>query len=274
MRVGETKKERSYQLMNYFMESPKEAQRLATKTNPVKLCDQLLRAGLIKGMRFVDVGCGSPIAVQQANSITDALATGIDSSEKRIGEMAKSTQSPLVEFLTGDCYKLPLEDNSYDFGWSRFLFEYLKHPKNALHELLRVVKPGGIVCVADLDNQLSTFYPLENSNLELIDEALLLLKGTGFDSQVGRKLPKMFRDLGLKDIEVFVEPHQIFYGNMPKEEITNWQIKMDTAARYLETVSDELFAWQDMFDRILSGLRSGHIFYYSTLIQVVGKVPL
>ncbi|CAA0137294.1 putative methyltransferase [Mycolicibacterium vanbaalenii] len=40
---------------------------------------------------------------------------------------------------------LPYPDNSFDIIYSRFVFEHVEHPTDVARELLRVVKPGGVV---------------------------------------------------------------------------------------------------------------------------------
>lgn len=56
-----------------------------------------------------------------------------------------------VLVLQANVYSLPFADNTYDVitGWGLLL--YLSEPQKALHEMLRVLKPGGIMAFVSSD---------------------------------------------------------------------------------------------------------------------------
>lgn len=49
--------------------------------------------------------------------------------------------------VIADVYKLPFEDNSVDAVIAESLLEHLKEPERAVKEILRVLKPGGILYI-------------------------------------------------------------------------------------------------------------------------------
>src|SRR5262245_31959507 len=107
---------------------------------------------------------------------------GVDRSAERLaqGQRLAADQGLAIDFLRGDAMRLPVPAAGVDFAWSRFLFQYLPAPASALAELVRVVRPGGVVAVADLDGQFGQFYPLDSGVQEDLTEALRLLAETGF----------------------------------------------------------------------------------------------
>lgn len=50
--------------------------------------------------------------------------------------------------VVADVHDLPFRDNSADAVISEFMFEHLKNPRLAVSEILRVLKPGGMVYIS------------------------------------------------------------------------------------------------------------------------------
>jgi ubiquinone/menaquinone biosynthesis C-methylase UbiE len=100
------------------------------------------------GWRIADVGCG-PGAFAEALSARGALVTAIDSSPAMLEAVAaRSLGSELVE---ADALSLPLATGSHDAACLVQVLEYLPDPIAALREAGRIVRPGGVVLVADTD---------------------------------------------------------------------------------------------------------------------------
>ncbi len=74
--------------------------------------------------------------------------------------------------ITGDPWRLPFEDGSFDAALSCGVLEHVEHPEASLGELRRVLRPRGTLYVYKLPNRLSY--------LELIARALRMYHhGTG-----------------------------------------------------------------------------------------------
>jgi ubiquinone/menaquinone biosynthesis C-methylase UbiE len=256
----------------YLMESPHEGERLRQKTDLAFAEANLRMAGLRQGMRSIDVGCGIGMLTMLMHQISGhARTVGVDGSAARIEAARRRAAPPRtdVEFLTADIRALPHEDNSFDFSWSRFVFEYLGDPEVVLAEMKRVTRPGGVVAVADLDSQLSNFHPQSSVTAETMHEAFNLLAKHGFDPCVGRKLYAMFKRAGLHDIEATVVPYQTFCGGLPSGARENWQQKLAVAGATLTSL-DPSVPWDELAKRVLHDMSREDSFYYSTLIVVSG----
>jgi ubiquinone/menaquinone biosynthesis C-methylase UbiE len=57
----------------------------------------------------------------------------------------------LADALAADAHSLPFEPDSFDGAWADRAFQHLADPVAALGEMVRTVKPGGRVVVADPD---------------------------------------------------------------------------------------------------------------------------
>jgi ubiquinone/menaquinone biosynthesis C-methylase UbiE len=102
----------------------------------------LLPSGL-KGMKILDVGCGSgQDAVYYAK--LGAEVYGIDVSKKEI-EMAQKRD--LGKFKVGDMKKLPYKSDSFDCVTSYYALQASDKIQQTLAEITRVTKSGGIILI-------------------------------------------------------------------------------------------------------------------------------
>ena len=110
---------------------------------------------LPEGSRGLDAGCGVGLqCLQLAEEVgpsghvtgLDIYAEMLDYGRKIVKEAGLSER---ISFKEGDVHKLPLEDNAFDWVWSADCVGYGPwEPLPLLKELVRVVKPGGIVAIA------------------------------------------------------------------------------------------------------------------------------
>ncbi len=107
------------------------------------------------GMRLLDCGCGvGSITIGLAAAVAPGEAIGIDFQSEQI-ERARAVAGEAgvanVGFAVGSVYALPCPDASYDAAFAHTLLLHLREPPRALRELRRVLKPGGVVGIADDD---------------------------------------------------------------------------------------------------------------------------
>lgn len=102
-----------------------------------------------EGMRLLDVGCGTGALACVA---FEKGATGVVCGDiaalmlMKAKEKAAAVQEE-YSFCQLDAEGLPYRDNSFDAVISGMTFGTLPNQKFALNEMVRVVKPGGLVCV-------------------------------------------------------------------------------------------------------------------------------
>jgi ubiquinone/menaquinone biosynthesis C-methylase UbiE len=92
--------------------------------------------------RVLDVCCG-PGYVAAAAAARGAVAAGLDFSPAML-EIARAAH-PRVAFSHGDAEAPPWPDGSFDAVVSNFGVHHLPHPRVALAQARRVLKPGGRV---------------------------------------------------------------------------------------------------------------------------------
>src|SRR5262245_45602064 len=113
------------------------------------------RAGVGRGTRLLDVGCGAGTALLLARSMGAEVA-GLDASEA-LAQIARS-RLPGARIDVGDLEELPFDDASFDVITGFNSFQFAGDIANALREAARVTRPGGHVamCVWGTKDQCET----------------------------------------------------------------------------------------------------------------------
>jgi demethylmenaquinone methyltransferase/2-methoxy-6-polyprenyl-1,4-benzoquinol methylase len=80
--------------------------------------------------------------------------TGIDLSSGMLNiareKKASSCPNADIHFMEGDCLNLPFEDNSFDGLTVAYGVRNFENLSRGYQEMLRVLKPGGVLCVLEL----------------------------------------------------------------------------------------------------------------------------
>jgi len=255
----------------YFMEDPREGQRLADKVDPEAWVARFVEPLLQPTSAVLDVGCGPGVlAAAVAARCPGGRVVALDQSPDR-AQQAELLLAPWDGCaVVGDAAALPFADASFDLVYCRFLLEYLPQPGLAVREMARVLRPGGRLLLQDLDGQLVWHYP-EDAELERQVLATLgVLASTGFDPFAGRKLWHHCFTAGLAQLSSSVEVYHHYAGPIDAENGRLWNLKLDiarpAAARALgsEAAADSLKA------RFLDYLQRPDTFTYSNLVTVCG----
>ncbi|MEH1888683.1 MAG: methyltransferase domain-containing protein [Nostoc sp.] len=126
--------------------------------------------------------CGVPVALVPAES---AFTQGVSNAN----------------FLEGNIYALPFPDNSFDAIFSHALFEHLQEPAQALRELWRVLKPGGIVGLRSPDWGGFLIAPSTSELDKAFSYYKWLQQQNSGNPYVGRELRALLRQSGFTNIQ-------------------------------------------------------------------------
>ena len=96
----------------------------------------------------LDVGCGTGNLLAAILQRRKVAAAGIDLSEKMI-EKARERLDGGVDLRVGDSERLPWNDGTFDIVTCTDSFHHYPSPIAALKEMRRVLRPGGLVIIAD-----------------------------------------------------------------------------------------------------------------------------
>ena len=113
----------------------------------------IARMRISPAARVLDVGCGSGWATRMlAEFAFNGRVTGIDISDEMISVARASSKSqPNVDFEIASAEQLPFNGHEFTHAFSMESLYYYRNIPQALKEIHRVLKPGGLfVAVVDL----------------------------------------------------------------------------------------------------------------------------
>jgi SAM-dependent methyltransferase len=156
------------------------------------------------GMSVLDCGCGpGAITVELAGFVAPGSVVGIDieASQSGVG-MARAREWGVdnVRFQQGNLYRLPFADASFDAVLAHAVLYHLRDPERALGEIRRVLKPGGVAGLRDLDDGGTVVTPINPLLERAADIGKKLLRRCGGDPLFGRKQAALMRKLGFTDV--------------------------------------------------------------------------
>ncbi len=212
----------------------------------------LVSLGIQPGWRTLDVGTGFGSVPMELAAMVPVDAVGVDRDEAilhaadalRVDVTARGGLLPgsRVNFVIGDAYALDEPDASIDLATARFVFQHLRDHVAAASELARVVRPGGLACLIDVDDGLSLTYPEPSASYARLTEAMTAMQERhGGSRQVARRLPALLDQAGFDVLAVLVIP-QATYGSSKSDDLNR---------RLL--VERFLAARSDLVDEFISG---------------------
>jgi ubiquinone/menaquinone biosynthesis C-methylase UbiE len=150
----------------------------------------IAKANLRPDMVVADVGTGTGYVATRLAPLVYKVY-GVDASAKmlRVAEENMRQQGLTnVEFKMGDGLNLPFEDNSLDAVFANMYLHHIEEPPLAIAEMVRVLKPAGVLVITDEDEH-------EHEWLhEEMDDVWL-----GFDRD---QIRRWFIEAGLEEVEV------------------------------------------------------------------------
>ena len=150
------------------------------------------------GMSLLDAGCGpGSITVGLAQAVSPGNVVGVDTNEASL-EVARAFAETRgfanVSYEQHHIQALPFDDNRFDAVFIHAVLQHVDEPVRVLAELLRVLKPGGVIGIADADHDGAISWPEE----PLLDRGNAIMTGLrpAGDTRVGKKLRALLAEAG------------------------------------------------------------------------------
>jgi ubiquinone/menaquinone biosynthesis C-methylase UbiE len=145
-------------------------------------------AGVQPGKLAADIGAGTGF-------ITEGLlqkglrVIAVDQSRAMLAEMQKKHAGAAgIEYRVGESENLPIPDAAVDYVFANMYLHHVESPSKAIREMARILGPGGVLVITDLDEHHFEFLCTEQHDRWL-----------GFKREDVRQ---WFEDAGLKEVLV------------------------------------------------------------------------
>lgn len=217
--------------------------------------------------RLLDVGAGpGTITADLAGLVREVVAVEIHDEAARITREGLAERGVSgVEVRVGDVHELGLSDGEFDVVHAHQVLQHVADPVQALREMARVTRPGGVVAVRDSDYAAFAWYP----RLPGLDRWLELYQGAaranGGEPDAGRHLLAWAHAAGLEQVTAtsstwcFSTPEsRAAWGGMWADRITGSALASQlldqsrATQAELEEVAQSWLAWAEHPDGWIS----------------------
>lgn len=156
------------------------------------------------GLRLLDVGCGpGTITADLAEIVSPGRVLAVDASDEVLAvaraEIARRGVAN-VDFIIGDVHELDLPDDAFDVVHAHQVLQHVADPVQALWEMRRVCKPGGVVAVRDSDYDGFVWAPEVPELREWLALYQRLARANGGEPNAGRFLLAAAHAAGCTDV--------------------------------------------------------------------------
>lgn len=189
--------------------------------NPDFLALMAKRWDLAEAKTVLDVGCGVGHWGRTLAPFLplDASIVGIDREPDWVEEATRRASrvggSRTFRYLEGLAERIPFPDATFDLVTCQTVLMHVADPSAAIQEMLRVLRPGGRIAVAEPNNAIGGVVRTSESANASIDRRMALARfqvvceegkrslGEG-DNSLGDLVPGLFARAGLVDLSVYL----------------------------------------------------------------------
>jgi ubiquinone/menaquinone biosynthesis C-methylase UbiE len=216
------------------------------------------------GSRHLDVGAGSGQAALQLSAECGVDVVALDRSARMVRLAASRGLSHVV---IADAHRLPFATASFDGVSADRVLQHLDDPEAALDQLVRVLRPGGRLVLADPDYDMQT---LEIEDQDLARRVLryradvMVRNGASAHRQAGRLVDRRFEEVEVEARTIVVRRP----GDVDNVLGLRGWAHHAVGRGYLPASEAERFVRQ--FDRSVT---AGRLTYALTFVLTSGRAP-
>jgi SAM-dependent methyltransferase len=192
--------------------------------------------------RVLDGGCGagSDLATLATCLAEPCEIIGLDASAAlltRAGERHEVRNR--CSLVKGDILNNPFRDGSFDACRIDRVLQHLHEPALAIHELVRIIRPGGMLVA--FDNNWDTF-SISLDDREITARISRFWRDSFASGRIGKDLPRLFRECGL--VEICDEPRVLAESDLSVAEqifdLPHLLERMEQAGALLQGATTEI----------------------------------
>ncbi|MCD0445230.1 methyltransferase domain-containing protein [Glycomyces sp. A-F 0318] len=141
---------------------------------------------------ILDIGCGpGTITADLAAIAHEGHVTGVDYAAGVLAEAAAAAAErglTNTRFQEADVHDLAFADDSFDIVHAHQVLQHVGDPVQALREMRRVTRPGGLIAVRDSDYAAFTWFPESRGLTHWLDLYETVARAGGGEPDAGRRL--------------------------------------------------------------------------------------
>lgn len=234
-----------------------DEQRRLSLMNDVLLNSAMLREVNLRGdERILDLGSGlGQFTRTMARAVPNGRVIGIERDEEQLATAkrlaASDGEATLADFRPGDALNLDLGDEwgTFDLAHTRFLLEHIPDPLRAVRSMVKAVRPGGRIVLADDDHGVLRMWPDSPGWMSLWDAYMRAYDRIGNDPFVGRRLVQLLHEAGARP----VRNAWVFFGGCAGME--TFPVLAANMAGVVRTARETIVSMRlfdgDAFDRVM-----------------------
>jgi ubiquinone/menaquinone biosynthesis C-methylase UbiE len=225
-----------------------------------------------QGMRWIDVGCGNGAFTELlVERCAPAEVQGVDPSE---GQLAYARTRPGVrqaEFRLGDAMALPFPTGKFDAAIMALVLVFVPEPAKGVAEMVRVVRPGGMVA-AYMWDMLGGGFPLEPLLVEMRDMNLTTPRAPQREASRMEAMRDLWSGAGLEAVEMRDITVQRTFADF--DDFWTTCMKAPSLGPIIaETASADVEALKNRVRGSLPADSDGRITYGARANAIKGRVP-
>jgi len=174
--------------------------------------------------RVLDAGCSvGYLTAFLADRLNIGSIVGIDINPQAIDiankQKARIRQKDKITYQVGDLLNSGFEDDYFDLVFAHHLFIDVTDVDGILSQLVRVLKPGGVLCCIEPIFQvdlLNCYFPPGYEDMRPILQQIYqkmivdIPKAAGLHRSIAPSMPKRLKDVGIRDVEIKVHADYVY----------------------------------------------------------------
>ena len=183
----------------------------------------LQRLGIQKEWKCLDAGAGPGFVSMDLRKLVgdNGEITLLEPSTYYINSfksVAEKNNWSNIKYVQGTVEESELPGNYYDFIFSRWVISFVPDPEKFVSNLVKALKPGGILAIEDYNYDGLSLFPKGGAWDRMPEVMKNYYKFGGGDPYVASKLPGLYRKCGLELIDY--KPFSMAGG--PESGVMEW----------------------------------------------------
>jgi ubiquinone/menaquinone biosynthesis C-methylase UbiE len=158
------------------------------------------------GMSVLDVGCGpGSITRGLAERLSPGRVVGLDPAAGVLDPARRDAAErnlTNLHYEAGSVYALPFADAAFDVVFAHQVLQHLARRAEAMREMLRVLKPGGLIGIREVDWATVAYWPADSWIDRFLETHSRTWYRNGGEPRMGRRLRALFNEAAVERVEI------------------------------------------------------------------------